>query len=495
MAAPHAAGLAALLLSALRQERRPVDARTLRQALMVTARPAAYAGYLDQGRGLADVDAAYRWLAQGGKAPAVEVKAQQGTTAALVLDGQGERRGPAIRGAPSRRCGAGEVRTSERRRLAHRPRHGHARRRKHDHRAALLRQRALRAGRVHRRRVGLVRGQLRRSRLPAGDHGRHPARRHGQRPGAPPGRDRCAAAKWSAPSSTPIPLGRSRCGCPRGRVWRERPISTSRTARPTGKAAAGRWGSAEGTVYRVDARDVQEGDYQVAASPAPGGRLALSATVRQAPFTMRASRAGDAVESDCGTVTGTPVRAALEFRLRGGERQRHGARLGLRRAAGPVRSAGVGDRPGGGCGDESGPVGPVHRLRRDGARFRRPPTGPGSDGVRLRPAQHDRRRRPVGNPRRAGAGSRIRRPGGRRPWSVGHYYPAVRRLGGGCGAGGGGRRGDARRRERRARCDFELPSMPWALPSGLRPDGRGPRASGRAGVDPGGRLPERSAAR
>jgi subtilisin family serine protease len=93
MAAPHAAGLVALLLSALEQESRSADARTIRQALMVTARPTPRSGYLDEGRGLADVDAAYRWLAGGAKAPAIEVNVAGRRTAGGWVSAGEERAG------------------------------------------------------------------------------------------------------------------------------------------------------------------------------------------------------------------------------------------------------------------------------------------------------------------------------------------------------------------------------------------------------------------
>ena len=52
------------------QEKRPgADARSIRQALMVTARAAPEADFVDEGRGVPDIEAAYRWLA-GGTAPA-----------------------------------------------------------------------------------------------------------------------------------------------------------------------------------------------------------------------------------------------------------------------------------------------------------------------------------------------------------------------------------------------------------------------------------------
>ncbi len=63
MAAPHASGLAALLVSSLAKEGRAVVARSIRQALMVTAQPLPGATLIDEGTGLPDVERAYRWLA------------------------------------------------------------------------------------------------------------------------------------------------------------------------------------------------------------------------------------------------------------------------------------------------------------------------------------------------------------------------------------------------------------------------------------------------
>jgi len=84
MASPHAAGLAALLVSALVQQGRPVDARQVRQALMVTARPVGSETYLDDGTGQPDVDAAWRWLAANRPVPEVSVRSHgNGVTAAF----------------------------------------------------------------------------------------------------------------------------------------------------------------------------------------------------------------------------------------------------------------------------------------------------------------------------------------------------------------------------------------------------------------------------
>jgi tripeptidyl-peptidase-2 len=86
MAAPHAAGLAALLVSGLAQERHPIDARAIKQALMVTARPLQGATFIDEGTGLPEVGAAYRWLLGERPVPEIMVRAlgdEGWTTAAL----------------------------------------------------------------------------------------------------------------------------------------------------------------------------------------------------------------------------------------------------------------------------------------------------------------------------------------------------------------------------------------------------------------------------
>lgn len=75
MAAPHAAGLAALLVSGLAKARKPVDSRAVKQALMVTATPTAGMTYLDEGTGVPDVGRAWKWLEEGHAVPAVRVRA------------------------------------------------------------------------------------------------------------------------------------------------------------------------------------------------------------------------------------------------------------------------------------------------------------------------------------------------------------------------------------------------------------------------------------
>ncbi len=81
MASPHAAGLAALLLSGLAQEGRTASAFQIRQALMVTARPVGAGTYLDQGTGQPEIGSAWRWLQTSRPVPEVQVLAGTGSTA------------------------------------------------------------------------------------------------------------------------------------------------------------------------------------------------------------------------------------------------------------------------------------------------------------------------------------------------------------------------------------------------------------------------------
>ncbi|HJR17555.1 MAG TPA: S8 family serine peptidase [Gemmatimonadales bacterium] len=75
MAAPHAAGLVALLASGFNQEKRHVEAKAIKQALMVTARPTDGATFVDEGTGLPDVERAYRWLGSDRPVPEIAVRA------------------------------------------------------------------------------------------------------------------------------------------------------------------------------------------------------------------------------------------------------------------------------------------------------------------------------------------------------------------------------------------------------------------------------------
>jgi tripeptidyl-peptidase-2 len=95
MASPHAAGLAALLVSGLTEEKHPIDARAIKHALMVTARPLPGATFIDEGTGVPDVGAAYRWLLGERPVPEIMVRAlgEEGRATAALQDvpsGRGE---------------------------------------------------------------------------------------------------------------------------------------------------------------------------------------------------------------------------------------------------------------------------------------------------------------------------------------------------------------------------------------------------------------------
>lgn len=87
MAAPHGAGLGTLLLSALVQEGRQVTAVELAQALRVSARPLVTGNVLDQGAGVPQLEAAYRWLIAGHQGSSYVVRTADGSSAAFRRDG------------------------------------------------------------------------------------------------------------------------------------------------------------------------------------------------------------------------------------------------------------------------------------------------------------------------------------------------------------------------------------------------------------------------
>src|SRR5213078_1928057 len=90
MAAPHAAGLAACLLSAMAQEGRKVSAAEIAQALRATAVPFRGETPIDDGAGQPRLDAAYRWLLGGHQGSAYVVRVPAGVSAAFHRDGLGD---------------------------------------------------------------------------------------------------------------------------------------------------------------------------------------------------------------------------------------------------------------------------------------------------------------------------------------------------------------------------------------------------------------------
>ncbi len=87
MAAPHAIGLVACLLSAMLQEGRPVVGADLEQALRASAVPFRGAGVLDEGAGVPRLETAYRWLVAEHQGSRYVVRTSAGGSAAYRRNG------------------------------------------------------------------------------------------------------------------------------------------------------------------------------------------------------------------------------------------------------------------------------------------------------------------------------------------------------------------------------------------------------------------------
>ncbi|HXM37390.1 MAG TPA: S8 family serine peptidase [Gemmatimonadales bacterium] len=87
MAAPHAAGLVACLVSAMAQEGRRTSAAELIQALRVSAHPFSGARIVDQGAGTPVLELAYQWLKAGHQGSTYGIHATTGASAAYRRNG------------------------------------------------------------------------------------------------------------------------------------------------------------------------------------------------------------------------------------------------------------------------------------------------------------------------------------------------------------------------------------------------------------------------
>ena len=87
MSSPHAAGLAACLVSALAQEGRRATATDIAQALRMSARPFNGARIIDEGAGVPALETAYQWLEGGHQGSIYSVHASTGVTAAFRRNG------------------------------------------------------------------------------------------------------------------------------------------------------------------------------------------------------------------------------------------------------------------------------------------------------------------------------------------------------------------------------------------------------------------------
>ncbi|HUL04446.1 MAG TPA: S8 family serine peptidase [Gemmatimonadales bacterium] len=87
MAAPYAAGLAARLMSAMREEGRSVSGADVQEALRASANRLPGGATLDEGPGQPDLESAYRWLAAGHQGSAYQVRTRSGRSAAFRRNG------------------------------------------------------------------------------------------------------------------------------------------------------------------------------------------------------------------------------------------------------------------------------------------------------------------------------------------------------------------------------------------------------------------------
>ena len=87
MASPHAAGLAASLVSALAQEGRRATAADIMQSLRISARPLPGERPIDEGAGMPVLEAAYQWLEGGHQGSTYSVRAANGVSAAFRRNG------------------------------------------------------------------------------------------------------------------------------------------------------------------------------------------------------------------------------------------------------------------------------------------------------------------------------------------------------------------------------------------------------------------------
>lgn len=320
--APQVSGLVALLRSALARAQRTADARSIKQALMVTARPQGALPYLDEGTGLPDVEAAWRWLEGGRRVPDVAVRAVgAGRTAAyreaglaspgdtlqtfeLVRTGRGGTLTFRLRSdapwlvAPRTVTLAGSRATVTLR-----------------YRAAAFRHPGFYSGVVSGwgadstlgpafRLVNTVivplpaRSQdlLTSTRVEPGVTRRAFFRADSARPFL------VRVATWSALQGALAGLHE-----PGGRPFR-------------GGAQLQAGADSAAAVFRVDGRDAVAGVYEANVAGFPAGSATVSARVEQAPFRLGARCAGDSVAAALENLVGAPVDAEVGLALAGAER-------------------------------------------------------------------------------------------------------------------------------------------------------------------------------
>ncbi len=330
MAAPYAAGLVAILMSAAAQDSTgqpgtQADARAIKQALLVTARPTAGAGFIDEGEGLPDLDAAFQWLQAGRSVPDVEVRAMgTGSSAAWISLAPGSKARSGVQSFRLTRAESGRPATftlkSDVPWLSSPAK-------------VTLRNAPLTVD------VGYSTAELS---APGGYSGSitgwtadplaGPAFRLVVTVVAP-------AVVGTAPevlrSSVPVKPGevlRSFFVADSARPFAVRVSSASRAEQtltflhePHGvpyRDQGARTASVgqQAAVYHVDARDVVPGAYEIVAAAAPNQGTSATVSLAQAPFTLQVEQSASGASAVLHNLTTKPVNAALSLRLAGGER-------------------------------------------------------------------------------------------------------------------------------------------------------------------------------
>jgi tripeptidyl-peptidase-2 len=323
--APHMAGVAALLRSQLKQSGTEADARMIKQALMVTARPQGDLPFIDEGAGLPDVESAWRWLEGRRKVPEVAVRAlAHGDDAASRWQGLASPRDTLQRFEISRPGATGSTTYTLRSNVAWLlvPRRVTL---KGARDTVSLRYNAagLKAPGLH---TGVVSGWTADTML--GPVFRlvntvvvpHPLASAELVSGArlEPGGTR--RAFFVADTSRPFLVRVETAGAlqsalaalyePGGRPYRDRPPPREQQAGADSAAA----------VFWVDARDAQAGVYEVDAFGLPNSGATVSVRVEQAPFRVHGGGDGSVATAELTNLTGQPREAQLAYVLVGGER-------------------------------------------------------------------------------------------------------------------------------------------------------------------------------
>ena len=319
MASPHAAGLAALLLSAVGRDGGPVPAARIRRALMVTARAEPESGFVDEGRGIPEVEAAFRWLEAGRSASDVHVRVPGGSrTAAWIERVPGSAADSVARFELTREDAAGPATYTLRSDVPwlRPPAAVTLDRRPAEVKVAYAAAKLARPGAY----TGTVTGW-------AGDTLAGPA-------------FRLVVTVVNPASSADSLLLRPATSVQAGSVLRS--FFVADTTRPfevtvtTGASDQGiaflhephgmpfRDGNAvpvgrDAAIYPIDGRDVRNGVYEVDVTPTGPRDLRATIVVRQAPFTLSATRSGGEVTARLNGV-GPRTETRLELGLIGGER-------------------------------------------------------------------------------------------------------------------------------------------------------------------------------